>query len=232
MFWKFSATPTSRELDLRLPEPRLWTVAPDAAWIALSDPRPNNKRVRVVEGDSGSMRFARNFDETVGCLASSPDGRVLAIGLNDTGRGANSKVVLFDAATGERFSTLPTQRKGMTTMTFSADGRFLAVGFHGLIHIWDTQSREIVRSIAGFERIVTCLNFSRDGKLLAGGTQDGQVWIWSVTRGVPNQRIEVGSRGVRTVAFSPDGLRLVVVANIAPVGLWEVAEPVSNGESE
>ena len=232
LLWKLAGTPSYRELDLRLPEPRLWTAAPEAAWLALADPKPNNKRIRIVEGSTAAVRFSRNFDETVGCLAASPSGTVLAVGLNDIGRGTNSKVALLDSDTGVRISTLPTQRKGASTMAFSADGRFLAVGFHGLVHIWDTQSRELVKSIAGFERVVTCLSFSRDGKLLAGGTQDGQVWVWSVSRGLPNQLIEVGSRGVRAVAFSPDGRRLVAVANNAPVGLWDVAEVASNGESE
>ena len=97
------------------------------------------------------------------------------------------------------------------------------VGFNGLLQVWDVRSRELVRSITGFERVPTCLAFSADGTTLAAGTQDGQVWVWAVATGKPLQLIELGTRGVRSVAFARDGKRLVTVANGAPVALWDVA---------
>lgn len=213
-----------RSIDLKLPEPRFWTVAPRAEWLALVGPRPNMKHVRVLDGATGAERWARDFEANVTCLLPSPDGRVLALGLTEPGRGGNNKVILVDAVTGERISSVPTQRRGASALAFSNDGRLLAVGFHGLVQVWDVKSRELVRTITGFERVVTCLSFSPAGNVLAAGTQDGQVWLWAVATGRPIQLIEVGGRGVRTVSFSPDGQRLVAVANNAPVGLWRVAE--------
>jgi WD40 repeat protein len=80
-----------------------------------------------------------------------------------------------------------------------------------------------VKSISGFERVVMCLAFGPDGKTIAAGTQDGQVWVWSVASGKPFQLIDVGSRGMRMIAFSPDGRRMVSVTNNSPVMLWDVA---------
>jgi dipeptidyl aminopeptidase/acylaminoacyl peptidase len=213
-----------RELDIKLPEPRFWTVGPRAEWFAIVDPRPNNRRVRVLEGNTGAERFARDFEANVLCLAAARGGDLLAVGLTEPGRGANNKVVLLDTATGERLSVLPTQKRGPAALAFSEDGRHLAVAFHGLVQVWDVRARELVRTIAGFERVITCLTFNAAGNVLAAGTQDGQVWLWATTTGKPMQLIEVGSRGVRTVAFSPDGRRLVALANTAPVGVWEVAD--------
>jgi WD40 repeat protein len=211
-------------IDLKLPESRLWTVAPDAAWFAVAEPKPNHKRLRVVDGRTGAERYAREFEEPIGCLAATPDGNGLAVGLADVGRGLNGKVLLLDAAIGDRLVALPTQKRGQMSLAFSADGRHLAVGFNGLVQVWDTRTRELVRSITGFERVPTCLAFSADGKTLAAGTQDGQVWVWSAATGRPRQLIEVGTRGVRSVAFDRDGKRLVTVASNAPIALWDVAE--------
>jgi WD40 repeat protein len=214
-----------RELDIKLPEPRFWTIAPGVEWLATVEPRPNNKRVRVHDGTTGIERFHQDFAQNIGCVASSADGGMLAVGLLDPARLENNKVVFIDPATGGRLSAIATQRRGVAALAFSADGRYLAVGFNGLVQVWDVRSRELVKSIAGFERVVTCLTFTADGKALAAGTQDGQVWIWSVATGKAVQLIEVGSRGLRSIAFSPDGRRLVTVANNPQVALWDVADP-------
>jgi WD40 repeat protein len=210
------------EFNLRLSEARFWAAAPKAAWFASADGKPNQTRLRVIDGATGSERFSHEFEEVVGCVASSANGMVLAASLTEPSRGA-TKVILLDPTTGERLGTLPTQRKGVVHLVFSNDGRQLAVGFNGYVQIWNVQTRELVKSITGFERVVSCLAFSPDGTVLAAGTQDGQVWLWSVASGKAMQLIDVGSRGLRCLDFSPNGKRLVVVANNAPVGLWDVA---------
>lgn len=211
------------ELNIKLSEARFWTAAaPAAAWIATADGKPNQKRLRVFDGSTGNERFAREFEEVVGCLAASINGGLLAASLQDPSRGT-AKVILLEPVAGTLLGTLPTQKKGCAALLFSADGRYLAAGFNGLVQIWNVQTRELVKSITGFERVVTCLAFTPDATALAAGTQDGQVWVWSVATGKAVQLIDVGSRGVRCINFSPNGKRLVTVANNAPVGLWDVA---------
>ena len=210
-------------VNVRPNETRFWTVAPDASWVALVEPKPN-KRVRVLDATTGDERFHRDFEDVIGCIAASPDAKVLAVGLNDLGRGANNKVVLVDAATGDRLSALPTQKKALTAMAYSDDGRLLALGFNGAIQVWDVRSRELLRSITGFERSLTCLAFAPDGKRLAAGTQDGYVWLWHTATGAQTQLIETGGRAVRVIAFHPTGKQLATVVAAAPVAVWDVNE--------
>ena len=205
-------------------EARFWTLAPDASWLAMVDPRPNNKRVHVFDGGTGDERFVRVYDEAVGCVAAAPDGRMLAVGLHDLRRGVNNKVLMLDAITGSRLFTLPTQKKALTALQFSDDGRFLAAGFNGMVQLWDMQNHELLRCLTGFERTLTCLAFSPDGERLAAGTRDGHVWLWQVSTGRQTQLIEVGSRGLRSIAFSPNGKQIVTVANSVPVAMWEVRD--------
>jgi WD40 repeat protein len=212
-------------IGARPTDPRLCAVAPDASWLAVADPKPNNKRVRVYDGRDGGERFVRDFEDPVTCLAATPDARNLAVAVFATGRGQSNKVVVLDTQTSDRLYALSVARKVPTALSFSADGRFLAIGFNGTVQLWDVRALELVRSITGFERALTSLTFSPDGKRLAAGTQDGHVWVWDVATGRHMQLIETGGRVVRSVAFSPSGKQLVTVANNSPVAVWDVADP-------
>ncbi len=212
-----------RAVNARPTEARFWTTAPDAAWLAVVDPKPNNRRVRVLDSNTGEERFARSFDETITSLRAAPDGSVLAIAAHSTVRSIGNKIVVLDAATGDRRFALSVPRRPCTAMCFSPDGRYLACGSNGTVQLWDLRTRERVRSITGFERAVTCLAFSPDGSRLAGGTPDGHVWLWDAATGRQTQLIALGGRGVRALAFSPDGRRLAAAANSSPVTVWDVA---------
>lgn len=211
-------------VPVRVSEPRFLCVAPDASWVATTGgQKPHNRTVRVWNTDTGTERFAREVNNTAYCLTASPDGKWLAVGVSDLGKGTENAVVVFDAATGDRAFELPTRRKAVTTLAFTADGQRLAAGFNGAVQIWDVPGRKLVKTLEGFERVVTRLAFDPKGESLAAGTADGQVWVWSAETGRRKQVIEAGTRGVRSVAFSADGKRLVTATNRAGVAVWDVA---------
>jgi hypothetical protein len=212
-------------VNVRPTDPRQWVLAPDATWLAAVDPRPNNKRVRVFDIATAEERFTREFDDAVTALAASPDGARLAVAVHATSRGAGNKVVVLDSFTSDRLFALSVLKRPVTAMTFSLDGRVLAVGFNGTVQLWDLRNLELIRSVTGFERPLTCLSFSPDGKRLAAGTPGGQVWVWDAESGRQTQLIEVGGGAVRTVSFSPDGTQLLTVAANAPVAVWNVTDP-------
>ncbi len=212
------------QIPVRVHDPRFLCVAPDASWVATAgEQKPNKRRVRVWDVATGEERFASDLENSVTCFAVSPDGQSLAVGVSDLGKDAANLVAVFDTTTGERAFQLPTRRKSITTLTFSADGKRLAAGFNGAIQVWDVPGRKLVRTLDGFERTVTRLAFDTNSKLLAAGMGDGQVWVWATANGSRTQVIETGTRGVRAVAFSPDGKRLVTATNKAPVAVWEVS---------
>ncbi|QDU19775.1 FecR domain-containing protein [Urbifossiella limnaea] len=211
-----------RVFPVRVSEPRFLCVAPDGAWVATVSPRPD-PRVRVWDAATGAERFSRGLDAPAFCAAATPDGRHVAVEQSDLGRGTNNKLLILDAATGEPAFDLPTRRRQVTALAFTPDGRTVAAGFNGAVHLWDVRGRALVRTVEGFERVVTRVAFSADGRLVAAGTQDGQVWVWAAATGRRVQVLQTGAHGVRALAFSPDGRFLATATNKGPVALWEVA---------
>ena len=64
--------------------------------------------------------------------------------------------------------------------------------------------------------------FSPDGKLLAAGTNEGQIRLWQAADGQPFLTCKGHSNGVLSVAFSPDGQTLASSSDDRTVRLWNV----------
>ena len=221
-------TAVRRVLPVRVTEARFLCTPPDASWVGTSDaadpsdPR-TGYRVRVWDAGTGAERFSRAWATRPLALAATTDGKWLTVEGAGSGRDADNRVVFLNAETGEEGFGLPTPRRPVTALGSSADSRLAAVGFNGLVQVWNLPDRQLIRSLDGFERVVSRLAFSPNGDLVAAGTHDGQVWVWSVASGRRVQVIDTGTRNVRALAFSPDGKLLVTATNRAGVALWAVA---------
>jgi WD40 repeat protein len=96
---------------------------------------------------------------------------------------------------------------GVTSVVFSPDGRYLAVGTWGgsSIQLIDTRSWQVIRTFEGHTDPVTSVAFSPDGKLLASGSGDKTIKLWEVATGREVRTLEGHTDLVNSVAFSPDG---------------------------
>ena len=160
---------------------------------------------------------------------------------------------LFDAATGRPIRRIaepglmqiPTVRNpvpSISTMDLSPDGRFLAAGVDQEIRLWHVASgREVKHSMKheakdpevpkGFVAVA----FSPDGRLLATGSgsglldKDQSVRIWELASGREVRRFEGHRAGIGTVAFFPDGRRIVSSSYDATALVWDIASTTPTG---
>ncbi len=112
----------------------------------------------------------------------------------------------------------------------SPDGRFLAVaGYSSLndIKLLDIQTGKIKEVLVKHSNVVTDLEFSPDGNLLASASADNSIIIW--TRPSPNsnfiasQTLTNHKDRVNDLAFSPQGDKMLSVSDDETTLMWDVA---------
>src|SRR3984957_3797304 len=168
---------------------------------------------------------------TVGTLAFSPDGQIMATGSYD------GVIRLWTAGSATPWATIGQARSGtideIFSVAFSPDSHILAAGdAQGRVRIWKVMSSARPLYLGQVQAsAVFSVVFSPDGHLLAAGGEDGEVRLWNVTDPAhPTAAGHLGSAGggliaVYSVAFSPDSRTLAVGNEPGAIRLWNVARP-------
>jgi WD40 repeat protein len=131
-------------------------------------------------------------------MAFSADGRTLACA-------EGPSVILRDVAGGALAATFDCpQGVPPTALLFTADGRRL-VALGGTVQIWDLPDGRNERQLKGFKGAMLAGAMSPDGKLLAAGGYDAQVWVWDIALGKESRRLAIEGQPITSVAFSTDG---------------------------
>jgi WD40 repeat protein len=167
----------------------------------------------------------------IACVAVSPDGRTVAAGR--TGEGV---VWIWEIATGRSVHRLlPAAGARVTALTFSPDGKTLAVGAginpgagleSGDVFLYDVAGGKKFVHVQAHPRHVWTLAFAPDGKTLATGGDEPNVRLWEVRTGKPIREMRSDNRHHRASCWSPDGKLLAAGGDGAELTLWDPA----NGE--
>jgi eukaryotic-like serine/threonine-protein kinase len=146
-------------------------------------------------------------------LAFSPDGKSLAV--TDS---LEQAVTLWDIASRKPAGVLKGHSKPVYCANFAPDGLILAsADFGGTIRLWDIRAKQCLADLqTNFDGVIWSTAFSPDGKLLAVGAGEVQVWDVAARRKV--RQLTKAS----AVQFSPDGTMLAVNSGNT-VRLWSVA---------
>jgi RNA polymerase sigma factor (sigma-70 family) len=180
------------------------------------------KEIRRLEGSPDGSLYA---------VAVAPGGNMLASGDNHAGT-----VQVWNVATGQQLHALKLsdeERRGVTCLAFSPDGKTLAAGERILrydeveltsrVLLWDAMSGKKLREFPAHKYAVDSLAFSPDGLILAStGTFNKSVSLWDVETGKGLLELPCASPfGV--AVFSPDGKTLAWGSSAGDVWLWETA---------
>ena len=134
-------------------------------------------------------------------LAISPDGTRL-VGLKDDG------LAVWDIESGRVIRSF--ERAGVP-LAISPDGRYLATRYlHGSIRLLDFATGAEIREMGEHEDALA-LDFSPDGSVLAATTYEDKIKMWDVATGAALRTFGMHLFPVRSLAFSPDGLRADVL---------------------
>ena len=165
-------------------------------------------------------------------VAFSPNGdRVLS-------GGEENAVELRDATTGELLHAFEIRSGLVTSVAYSPDGGHILSGNDdNTVKLWDAATGTLLHTFVGHTRAVTSVAFSpKDGSRVLSGSDDGTVKLWDAATGALVRTFE-GLSGpwlgrqhpvmvagpVHSVAFSPDGGRVLFGTSDNAVELWDVA---------
>ena len=159
-----------------------------------------------------AQAFSPDGTKLVSVGAKSATSQNIGNGKNVTTREPDRLLRLTDVRTGRELATLTKtvggiHQEGRVSITFSPDGKRIAFHGSGKIHVWHTETRDVItislleqnrknpgellNDVGIGERIlmtqmleeVTVLVFSPDGKKLVSGTMGGKVQMWDAETG-------------------------------------------------
>lgn len=158
--------------------------------------------------------------------------------------GDSGEVWLWDLQSGEGqpLPMRPGDRRRVSDLAFSPDGKLLAVGevsrgetevweldrLHGsenrLLYVLDTLRAHPEGEQGGQDRmLVDAVAFSPDGRFLATGDRNNRTILWSAREGAPVLTLWGHTGQITGLAFSPDGTRLASTGSDYVLRLWETA---------
>jgi WD40 repeat protein len=160
-------------------------------------------------------RFFAGFDSAADAVSFSPDGRELAVGLQ------NATLQLVDVVT-RTTRTIRGSEDNVTTVAYSSDGRLLASGnMSGRIALWDLR-RGTLAHLGGKGPSIKSLAFGENGALLRAADAAGRVLLWDTRTGAVRSILQTPAETTRAVAFGPDGPHMAVSAPGDRVILWNL----------
>jgi WD40 repeat protein/uncharacterized caspase-like protein len=90
-------------------------------------------------------------------------------------------------------------------LTFSPDGRFVAVGSEK-VQLYELASGRAALTLPGHALMVSALAFSSDGKLIVSGSADGSTKLWNAQTGELLATLISANAGTDWLVVTPDGL--------------------------
>ena len=146
--------------------------------------------------------------------------------------GYDQRLIWTDIETRKQVRSIQAHQRWIRQVAATPDGRTLAsVADDMVCRLWDVESGKLLHELKGHEAVTPhhypsmlyACTISADGKLLATGDKVGHVVIWDIATGKQVTTLEAAGMytwdptqrrhsigGIRSLAFSPDGRRLVV----------------------
>jgi len=164
---------------------------------------------------------ADDRERAVRTLAFSADGLRLAAVTGEPDSAGH--LVVWNAAEGNVAWSRKAEH-GLGAITYSPDGRWLAVGgFSPEIQILHPDDGQVLRTLVGHTDAVRCLAFARDNSRLASAGYDKSIKLWRPADGALLESLEGHSDRIFGVVFSPRGDKLYSGGLDQTARVWDLA---------
>ena len=189
-----------------------------------------DKTVRLWQIESGEV--LQSFDSS-SRFCISPDDRHIVVAQE-----LGSLIQVFNTDNREEHCRLNGLLGNAFSMAYSTDsGHIAAGGLMGSICVWDADSGQrefffIFESLYA----VRCITFSRNGRFLANGCDDGKIHLWDLGTREEVRCFEGHQDEVDLLMFSQDGGRIISQSSNFETRIWDVETSrcleVINGQTD
>ncbi|MCC3776871.1 WD40 repeat domain-containing serine/threonine protein kinase [Streptomyces sp. UNOB3_S3] len=192
-----------------------------------------DKTLKGWDVRSGMPRDIASYDaqfDSVGCLALSPDGTTLAVGVG-------SRVELMDPSTGRRTVTFTGHTGSMRGVAFSPDGKSVVsvaadTRVNSAVQLWDAGTGSGIKAFTVTDgKTFSSVTFSPDGRTVAAGGSG--VHLWDAATGNPVATLTDAHPYLESAVYRPDKAVIAGAGGVREpnvqdgtgktVSLWDVA---------
>jgi WD40 repeat protein len=192
----------------------------DGKWIAFSSRGSIGK---VVSTETLEVKYDLKGPPRAGAgaMAFSPDGGFLVAAAANALAG-NPDIRVWSMKTGKLEGELKGHTRGVGEVVFDPKRSILySAGGDETIRVWDVAKREQIRKIDS--KHVGLLALSPDGKLLASARSwHPIVCLWNAETGKLVKTLDDCGGGLNTLAFSPNGKKLLTGSTYRALRVWDV----------
>jgi WD40 repeat protein len=193
-------------------------LTPDATRFATVDgSKASGHQIKLWDGTSGRLiRTLEGHDNQIWALAISPDGSRIASG------GLDETIRIWETASGKLLTTISGHVGSVKQISFSWDGRVIAAGGFGsaMIGVWDVAAGKPLRDFRSDNGTKPAVAISPSNNWLAAADKAG-VNVWDLETGALIKSLPRASAHFESLAFSPDGGRLI--AGGLKIALWDLS---------
>jgi serine/threonine-protein kinase len=216
----FFGSPSPISNVVALPNGRRFLTAAHDGSVWLWDVDRGEPVVKYAAAPLPVYGLAVTRDSRRAVAATWDDRRNSARPGDDLTKRPQTRVWLFDLATGKEIRSVPTAAS-VSHVTLSPNSRHAAFGTGDGVMVWDLDTGAL-RSFTGLPARVTCAAYTRDGRHIVSTGHDKSISLWDATTGRLIESVPVHPSAGYGVGFSPDGKRVATSGASGSAGVWQL----------
>ncbi len=186
-----------------------------------------------------TLKDAEDAEGVVSSVAYSPDGKRIVSGTGDSAKNEPGMVKVWDAAMGKQLLTLEGHLVPVNCVAYSPDGKRIVSGGGedhqpgGELKVWNAHTGQELLTFEGCTNPVWSVAYSPDGRRIVSGSgspvieigkpASGEVKVWDAATGKQLLSLKGHKGVVYSMAYSPDGKRIVSGSLDKTLKVWDAA---------